>query len=314
MLSTLQKLAAQAIVNVFETGRLLGEYGQVTLLAGDTGHLTYGRSQTTLASGNLHLLIKAYCETPGAYFAEALQPYLKRLEELDLSLDNDFGLRGLLRQAGADAVMQRVQDAFFDRVYWTPAARAAQNLKANAALGTAIIYDSQIHGSWPAMRERTRAALGGKGPDADEKKWFATYVDTRRAWLAGHANTLLHKTVYRMDAFKLLIADNRWDLSLPFVLRGVRFTAEALDPAGAGERAIASAAAADEVVLKLRTPHTGGERVRDLQKALAEHGFAVTVDGSFGDRTDRAVRAFQAKAGLVQDGIVGPATWAALQA
>jgi chitosanase len=47
MLTDLQTRAAQAIVNVFETGTPRGDYGRVTLLAGDTGHLTYGRSQTT---------------------------------------------------------------------------------------------------------------------------------------------------------------------------------------------------------------------------------------------------------------------------
>jgi chitosanase len=69
MLSDLQKAAAQAIVNVFETGKTLGDYARVTLLSGDPGHLTYGRSQTTLGSGNLYLLIKAYCDMPGAAWA-----------------------------------------------------------------------------------------------------------------------------------------------------------------------------------------------------------------------------------------------------
>ena len=54
-LTKTQKRTAQAIVNIFETGRVHGDYGQVTLLAGDTGHLTYGRAQTTLASANLSL-------------------------------------------------------------------------------------------------------------------------------------------------------------------------------------------------------------------------------------------------------------------
>ena len=60
MLTELQKKAAQAIVNIFETGRAEGEYGKVTLLPGDPGHLTYGKSQTTLTRGNLFLLIKAF--------------------------------------------------------------------------------------------------------------------------------------------------------------------------------------------------------------------------------------------------------------
>ena len=33
-----QKDAAEAIVNVFETGAVLGEYSMVTILAGDSGH------------------------------------------------------------------------------------------------------------------------------------------------------------------------------------------------------------------------------------------------------------------------------------
>ena len=58
MLSEQQKPTAQAIVNLFETGRVRGDYAGVTLIPGDTGHLTSGRSQTTLASGNLHLPIE----------------------------------------------------------------------------------------------------------------------------------------------------------------------------------------------------------------------------------------------------------------
>ena len=58
-MTSLQKKTAKAIVNIFETSRVLGNYAQVTLMLGDSGHLIYGRSQTTLGSGNLHLLIKA---------------------------------------------------------------------------------------------------------------------------------------------------------------------------------------------------------------------------------------------------------------
>lgn len=67
----------------------------MTLLPGDSGHLTYGRSQTTLASGNLHLLIKAYCEAPNAQFATALETYLNRLADRDVGLDRDATFRGL---------------------------------------------------------------------------------------------------------------------------------------------------------------------------------------------------------------------------
>lgn len=105
MITELQKKSAQAIVNVFETSLPQGDYSKVTLLRNDSGHLTYGRSQTTLASGNLFLLIKAYCDAPDAEFGEDLSAYLGRLEDIDLSLDRDMTLRPVLREAGGDAVI-----------------------------------------------------------------------------------------------------------------------------------------------------------------------------------------------------------------
>lgn len=55
-----------------------------------------------------------------------------------------------------------------------------------------------------------------------------------------------------------------------------------------------------------------GEDVKALQRQLSQAGYQVGLDGDFGPGTDAAVRAFQAKAGLGADGIVGPATWRAL--
>ena len=52
ILTELQRKTIQAMVNIFETSAVLGRYAQVTLIPGDTGGLTYGRSQTTINSGN----------------------------------------------------------------------------------------------------------------------------------------------------------------------------------------------------------------------------------------------------------------------
>jgi|SRR5690349_19442327 peptidoglycan hydrolase-like protein with peptidoglycan-binding domain len=52
--------------------------------------------------------------------------------------------------------------------------------------------------------------------------------------------------------------------------------------------------------------------VPTLQHLLGARGHAVTVDGTFGPRTEAAVRDFQRQKNLGVDGIVGPITWKAL--
>jgi hypothetical protein len=56
-----------------------------------------------------------------------------------------------------------------------------------------------------------------------------------------------------------------------------------------------------------------GPDVEVLQGLLNNEGFEIRIDGDFGPTTDRAVRIFQYKSGLVVDGIVGPYTWNAFR-
>ncbi len=309
MVSELQKRAAQAIVNVFETGRPQGDYGNVTYHPKDPGELTYGRSQTTLACGNLYLLIRDYCAAPDGVYGPQLAPYLDRLAKKDSSLNFDDRLKSLLREAGRDPVMRECQDRFFDRVYWEPSLASARNIGVETALGVSVVYDSRIHGSWPRIRDLTTAELGSPA-QVGEKVWVEGYVARRRNWLANHANTLLRQTVYRMDSFRGLIGENKWGLELPLTVRGVRIDESVL--LGAPLRVSAEDRQAVRI-LRLETPAQRGEDVRRVQEALVRAGYAVTVEGVFGPDTDRAVRAFQAAhGGLKVDGIVGPATRTAL--
>lgn len=57
-----------------------------------------------------------------------------------------------------------------------------------------------------------------------------------------------------------------------------------------------------------------GTEVNTLQRELNAAGFKITVDGWFGDATEAAIKAIQARAGLVVDGIAGPKTQQALYA
>jgi len=307
MTTELQKKTAEAIVNIFETGSALGDYGNVTLLNGDAGHLTYGRSQTTLASGNLYLLIGAYVSAQGAHYADQIKPYLARLQQIDLSLDHDFPFRDLLEQAGSDPVMHKVQDEFFDRVYWAPAASAAAQLNITSALGCCVVYDSTVHGSWRMIRDSTNAQFGM--PDKlTEAVWIERYISVRRDWLANNSNLLLRRTVYRMNELDKLATAGNWMLVLPIVVRGVTIDESVL--AGAPIRV--SAQTAEERMLLLKNPMMQGDDVRSVQQALNSSGAKLLIDGVYGSATAAAVRSFQQQKNLAPDGIVGPSTRAAL--
>ena len=54
------------------------------------------------------------------------------------------------------------------------------------------------------------------------------------------------------------------------------------------------------------------QAVRTLQKNLNNHGAKLDVDGSYGDNTEAAVRAYQLKVGLVADGVAGNKTQTSL--
>ncbi len=62
-------------------------------------------------------------------------------------------------------------------------------------------------------------------------------------------------------------------------------------------------------------PGASGAAVASLQTQLMALGYWVdTTNGSFDDSTEQAVWALQKAANLPRDGVVGPSTWAALQA
>jgi len=303
MLTDLQKKAAQAVVNIFETGTAQGRYGTVTLAANDTGGLTYGRSQTTLTSGNLYLLIKQYCQAPGAQFASQLTPYLQQLAACDTTLNTDMTLRGLLNAAGDDPVMHDTQDSFFDQNFWNVSAQAAANAGLNCALGSSVVYDSHIQGNWAVIRDRTNANHGAAS-QIGEQAWIAAYVNERKSWLANNSNPSLPPTVYRMNAFLQLIGDGNWDLPLPLTVRGVLISEDVLSGAAPAQ--------SSPPTLQLQTPPMQGDAVKALQLALVNAGIHVDADGTFGVETDAAVRQFQLQKNLKPDGIVGPATRSAL--
>ncbi|KAB2344894.1 CHAP domain-containing protein [Actinomadura rudentiformis] len=58
-------------------------------------------------------------------------------------------------------------------------------------------------------------------------------------------------------------------------------------------------------------PATSGNDVRTWQRQMRARGWHLAVDGVYGPASEKVARAFQKEKRLQQDGVIGPATWAA---
>ena len=310
-MTDLQKKTAEAMVNIFETGRVRGRYGAVTVLKGDSGHLSYGRSQAALGSGSLYMLLKAYCEAPGAKLVAGFVPLLPRFRDKDVSLDFDRGVRDLLEEAGTDPVMRKTQDDFFDRSYWQPSVNAATACGLTHALSVGVVYDSYIQGGFLRIRNRVQ---GGPSVSAavNEEAWITSYIAERKAWLESCAPPLPN-TVYRVNEFARLLGKN-WELELPLTVRGVVINQDVLEtPEEVAVPARVPDPESSGRILQLTRPYMKGDDVKELQLALKDRGYSGDTDGVFGPMTEVLVKQFQRKQKLKYDGVVGPATWSQLQ-
>ena len=291
-MNELQQTTARAIVNVFETGRILGNYAGLAVLKGDSGHLSYGRSQAALGSGVLYELLDAYCQRPAATYAAQLRPYLPRFKNKDFTLDSDDELKALLRRAATDDPMMRLtQDQFFDSRYLAPACRDADTLGIGDPLGVTVIYDSRIQGGWSLLKQRI-----GPVTTRGSRDWVQRYIALRKSWLSS-LKSPLPSTVYRMDSFDSLARLEKWNLELPVSVHGITITAEALagDAPGQGPSR----------TLRLTSPYLRGADVSALQQALQRKGLPITPDGVYGAFTSKLVELWQTQQAIKEDGVGG---------
>jgi chitosanase len=223
LLTEIQKRTCEQVVNVFETGKIEGDYGALVIF--DDGphrvrQITFGRSQTT-EYGNLEELVQLYVNANGT-FSEQLKPFVARIGVTPLVDDNAF--KQLLQDAGRkDPVMRQIQDGFFEKRYFQPAMLWADTNGFTLPLSALVIYDSFIHSGGILDFLRKRFAEVPPANGGNEKSWIRQYVDVRQEWLATHTNKDLRATVYRTQCFEREIGRDNWNLSqLPIDANGMK--------------------------------------------------------------------------------------------
>jgi len=283
-LTSSQRLLCERIISVFETGSIRGDYSNISIYHDGPNRIrqiTYGRAQTTEYS-HLRELVQMYVDASGKY-SEDLRPYVPRIGRTAL-VDNDT-FKSLLRRAGReDPVMVQTQDVFFDRAYFQPALKWANEHGFTHALSMLVIYDSFIHsgGILDFLRARFREQPPVNG--GDEKVWISEYVQARNDWLATNSNEVLRPTVYRTQCLAHEIARGNWDLSqLPITAHGVRVDDKA--PAISSPFAMTAARAPEPVE---EVPYLGPDGGAEV---FGEESAEIWGDDHFAESHDFAAAA-----------------------
>jgi chitosanase len=219
------------ILSIFETGRVPSPsaYSTCSILSDGAG-ISYGKHQSTDKSGTLDLIFNAYINAGGKY-SEQLKPYATYIRDsasakyssTSSSPDWCKKLIELLKLAGADPIMQKIQDEVFDSHYWNPAFEHYKKCGLKTAMGMLVLYDTSIHsGSGNVNIIRAKFPELSPANGGDEKAWIKAYVAARKRWLLSSPNPLVRKTIYRMEEFEKIISANNWELATPLSIRGVK--------------------------------------------------------------------------------------------
>ncbi len=132
--------AAFAITARFEGG------GYQTYQNYDSGIISYGRFQFTLASGTLGRIVEKYLSQSTTPTALTLRAFQGRILARDASLRTNQQLRDLLIAAAGETVMQQIQDDEAANQYWEPVKRIAITPRGlQTPLAWALLFDIGIN-------------------------------------------------------------------------------------------------------------------------------------------------------------------------
>ncbi|MFN8377663.1 MAG: chitosanase [Anaerolineae bacterium] len=138
----------------------------------DSGVVSYGRFQFTLASGSLEKVLDRYLETAKGPSPDQLRDkFMARVREKDPALRNDEAFRKLLLGLAADPVMHAAQDSYVTDTYWNTVLVTSMKPRGiQTPLGQAFVFDMAVnHGSWGTESTYLRGAEQALGVDARSK-------------------------------------------------------------------------------------------------------------------------------------------------
>lgn len=148
--------AAFNITAAFEGG------GYASYQTFDSGIVSYGRFQFTLAAGSFQTVITRYLDRASGPTVDGLRGFLARIQSKDEGLRKDDTLKSLCKAAAAETIMQQIQDEVATEVYWGATIELSIAPRGfQTALAYALIFDMAInHGRFNHLLPKAEQELG----------------------------------------------------------------------------------------------------------------------------------------------------------
>lgn len=273
-----------------------------TVQTADSGIISYGQHQATLASGTLEVVLNLYIEFSDSEISQKIEPFMPRVAAKDTSLKNEAVFIQLLKDAGKESEMKTAQDTVFIEKYWNPALQKAVNENLKSPLAFACFYDANVQGGLDSCIERTKNKLGNT--NSGEQKYVQTFLQSRKERLLEIAEVQINSgNPVKIKNGKMLqsAAKNR--------VGSLQKLADANNLNLVGEMDIngtkvkgRNAEIPKPTILERENQ---SEEVGDLQDNLVKLGYLTTKEigsnrGIFGPKTENAVENFQSDLELIK--------------
>jgi chitosanase len=244
------KSCAEQMINIFENESTSPKYDYIENLNDGRGY-TAGRDGFATSDGDLLQVVEAYDDMKRN---NVLVGFVRILKEVQ-GTASTYGLEDLpaaWKEAASDPLFRQAQDQVSDKLYYTPAMEAANDLHLQLPLAKFALYDATIqHGTGDdpdslggIIRVATDDA-GGPPDKAGEEKWLMAFLTARREVLLNAANpetrAAWKESVGRVDEQMRLLREGNLQLSSPLKLNpyGTEFmvncAAPSSDPLGEPE-------------------------------------------------------------------------------
>lgn len=206
-----------AITNIHESGRPR----MYTLVLATGTDLSYGAGFASLRRGSLHEIAQRYVAAEGARFGRQMSTYLDRLQAKDDALVSDDAFKALLvRVAGEDPIMPRIQDELISERFSEPARTECQNIGIRSALGFALIADVRFNlgTRYGAIKQATIKKLDGTPiTGVDEHEWLRQFAEQT---ISAQRPQFRQMTEGRMATYISLMDAGNWTLEAPVPVGG----------------------------------------------------------------------------------------------